>query len=101
RYAGPVPAPRRCRCSAPSQGRGIQPNRVNAYVFGQLAVQQQVPQASDLLGQIEAQLPPAERSQAQQLLKREQQSRGNNWQATVSLLQSQDSPINEEEPESL
>ena len=38
-----------------SQGRGIQPNRVNAYVFGQLAVQQQVPQASDLLGQIEAQ----------------------------------------------
>ncbi|MBF3214213.1 sel1 repeat family protein, partial [Pseudomonas aeruginosa] len=84
-----------------SQGRGIQPNRVNAYVFGQLAVQQQVPQASDLLGQIEAQLPPAERSQAQQLLKREQQSRGNNWQATVSLLQSQDSPINEEEPESL
>ncbi|WP_242020329.1 hypothetical protein, partial [Pseudomonas aeruginosa] len=24
-----------------------------------------------------------------------------NWQATVSLLQSQDSPINEEEPESL
>ena len=31
-------------------GRGIQPNRVNAYVFGQLAVQQQVPQASDLLG---------------------------------------------------
>ncbi|MCR3869951.1 hypothetical protein K3Z93_23445, partial [Pseudomonas aeruginosa] len=29
------------------------------------------------------------------------QSRGNNWQATVSLLQSQDSPINEEEPESL
>ncbi|HBO0437063.1 TPA: alginate biosynthesis protein AlgK, partial [Pseudomonas aeruginosa] len=52
-------------------------------------------------GQIEAQLPPAERSQAQQLLKREQQSRGNNWQATVSLLQSQDSPINEEEPESL
>ncbi len=41
-----------------SQGRGIQPNRVNAYVFGQLAVQQQVPQASDLLGQIEAQLPP-------------------------------------------
>lgn len=83
------------------QGRGIQPNRVNAYVFGQLAVQQQVPQASDLLGQIEAQLPPAERSQAQQLLKREQQSRGNNWQATVSLLQSQDSPINEEEPKSL
>ena len=54
-----------------SQGRGIQPNRVNAYVFGQLAVQQQVPQASDLLGQIEAQLPPAERSQAQQLLKQQ------------------------------
>ncbi|MBO3274851.1 alginate biosynthesis TPR repeat lipoprotein AlgK [Pseudomonas schmalbachii] len=70
-----------------SQGRGVQPNRVNAYVFGQLAQRQQVASAGELMSQLEPQLSPAERSQAQQLLKREEQARGGNWQATASLLQ--------------
>lgn len=72
-----------------SQGRGVQVNRVNAYVFGTLAQRQQVPTASDLMSQLEPQLQPAERSQAQQLLKREEQARGANWQATVSLMQNE------------
>ncbi|MNN39816.1 hypothetical protein D3C81_1538680 [compost metagenome] len=71
-----------------SQGRGVQPNRVNAYVFGQLAQRQQVASAGELMSQLEPQLSPAERSQAQQLLKREEQARGSNWQTTASLLQS-------------
>lgn len=78
-----------------SQGRGVQVDRVNAYVFGTLAQRQQVPTAGDLMSQLEAQLQPAERSQAQQLLKQEEQARGANWQATVSLMQ------NEQESQSL
>lgn len=78
-----------------SQGRGVQPNRVNAYVFGTLAQRQQIPQAGDLMSELQPQLQPAELSQAQQLLKREEQARGANWQATVSLMQ------NEQEQESL
>ena len=78
-----------------SQGRGVRPNRVNAYVFGSLAQRQQIPQAGDLMSELQPQLQPAELSQAQQLLKREEQARGANWQATVSLMQ------NEQEQESL
>ncbi|WP_207887679.1 alginate biosynthesis TPR repeat lipoprotein AlgK [Pseudomonas sp. 30_B] len=70
-----------------SQGRGVRPNLVNAYVFGELAKRQQVPTATDLMTQIEPQIQPADRTAAQQLLKREEQTRGANWQATVSLLQ--------------
>ncbi|MNO65879.1 Sel1 repeat protein [compost metagenome] len=70
-----------------SQGRGIRPDPVNAWVFGQLAQRQQVPAASDLLTQLEPQLQSAQRAQAAQLLKREEQARGSNWQATVGLLQ--------------
>ncbi len=56
-------------------------------MFGELAQRQQVPTASDLMAQIEPQIQPADRTAAQQLLKREEQARGANWQATVSLLQ--------------
>lgn len=62
-----------------SGGRGTKPNPLNAYVFSQLAkmrpdVQQPV---LDLAAQLEQQLPPAQRAQAQQLIQQEVQARGN------------------------
>ncbi|UVE16863.1 alginate biosynthesis TPR repeat lipoprotein AlgK [Pseudomonas sp. LS44] len=59
-----------------TQGRGIQPDPVNAYVFSQLAVQGGKPEASALAAQVEQQLTPAQRDQAQQRLHAERQFRG-------------------------
>ena len=59
-----------------SQGRGIQPDPVNAFVFSQIAVQKGTPQAPDLAAQIEQQLPPGSRPQAERLLQQEQALRG-------------------------
>ncbi|BAQ72721.1 alginate biosynthesis protein AlgK [Pseudomonas sp. Os17] len=59
-----------------SQGRGTQPNPVNAYVFSQLAKVQDTPQANELAQQLESQLPPAQRAEAQRLLQQEQAVRG-------------------------
>ncbi|MDT4871842.1 Alginate biosynthesis protein AlgK [compost metagenome] len=68
-----------------SQGKGIRPDLVNAFVFSQLALPKNSPQANALARQIEQQLQPAQRSQAEQLLRDERQVRGNAWQAQASL----------------
>ena len=58
-----------------SQGKGTRPDPVNAYVFSQLAKTQDSPQAHELAQQLDAQLPPAQRAQAQRLLQQEQAAR--------------------------
>ncbi len=59
-----------------SQGRGTKPDPLNAYVFSQLAKAQDTPQANELAQQLEEQLPPAQRADAQRLLQQEQRLRG-------------------------
>lgn len=59
-----------------SQGRGTKPDPLNAYVFGQLAKTQDTPQANELAQQLDEQLPPAQRPDAQRLLQQEQRLRG-------------------------
>ncbi|AYC31875.1 sel1 repeat family protein [Pseudomonas cavernae] len=59
-----------------SQGRGVQPDPVNAYVFSQLAVQAGKPEAPALAAQVEQQLSAAQRAEAQQRLRAERQFRG-------------------------
>jgi alginate biosynthesis protein AlgK len=75
-----------------SQGRGIAPDPVNAYVFSQIAVQKGTPQAPDLAAQIEQQLPPGSRPQAERLLREEQALRGATLQQATQMqaMQSQD-----------
>nr|WP_166365499.1 alginate biosynthesis TPR repeat lipoprotein AlgK [Pseudomonas akapageensis] len=77
-----------------SQGRGTRPDPVNAYVFSQLALAQNTPQATELAQQLNEQLPPAQRAQAQRLLQQERQMRGslNQGQNALQLhaLQEQD-----------
>ncbi|PTQ71751.1 alginate biosynthesis TPR repeat lipoprotein AlgK [Pseudomonas sp. GV071] len=75
-----------------SQGRGIAPDPVNAYVFSQIAVQKGTPQAPDLAAQIEQQLPPGSRPQAERLLREEQALRGATLQTVTQMqaMQSQD-----------
>jgi alginate biosynthesis protein AlgK len=68
-----------------SQGKGIRPDPVNAFVFSQLALPKNSPQANELARQIEQQLQPAQHSQAEQLLRDERQVRGNALQAQASL----------------
>ncbi|MCO6058312.1 alginate biosynthesis TPR repeat lipoprotein AlgK [Pseudomonas sp. MOB-449] len=59
-----------------TQGKGIQRNLVNAYVFSQLALPKNTPQAQELAQQVEQQLPPADRDRAAQLLREERATRG-------------------------
>ncbi|WP_271410977.1 alginate biosynthesis TPR repeat lipoprotein AlgK [Pseudomonas sp. Q1-7] len=59
-----------------AQGKGIQPNLVNAYVFSQLALPKNTPQALELAQRVEQQLAPAERARAEQLLREERAVRG-------------------------
>ena len=68
-----------------SQGKGIKPDPVNAWVFGQLALAQGTPQATELVQQLNEQLPPEKRAQAQSLLQREQQVRGTTAQNALAL----------------
>ena len=68
-----------------SQGRGTKPNPLNAYVFSQLAKANNTPQATELALTLEAQLPPAQRAEAQRLLKQEQAVRGTSSQNTLEL----------------
>ncbi|MDX1722493.1 MAG: alginate biosynthesis protein AlgK [Pseudomonas sp.] len=58
-----------------SESRGVKVNRVNAYVFAQMARNQAVPEADALLVSLEPALLPAERQAAGQLLQEEQQTR--------------------------
>lgn len=63
-----------------SQGRGIKVDPVNAYVFGNLALREENPQARELLASVETQLSAEDRSRAQRILQRERQLRGPAWQ---------------------
>src|SRR5690606_7032047 len=58
------------------QGKGIQRNLVNAYVFSQLALPKNTPQAQELAQQVAQQLPPTDRARAEQLLREERAARG-------------------------
>ncbi|MGV8916197.1 MAG: alginate biosynthesis TPR repeat lipoprotein AlgK [Pseudomonas sp.] len=68
-----------------SQGRGTKPNMVNAFVFSQLALAQGTPAATDLAQQLNEQLAPVQRAEAQQLLQHEQQLRGTSAQNARAL----------------
>ncbi|VVO00632.1 Alginate biosynthesis protein AlgK [Pseudomonas fluorescens] len=68
-----------------SQGKGTRPNPVNAYVFSQLAKAQNTPQATELAQTLEAQLPPAQRAEAQRLLQQEQAMRSGLSKDTLDL----------------
>ncbi len=70
-----------------SQGRGTKPDPLNAYVFSQLAKLQDTPQANELAQQLEEQLPPAQRADAQRLLQQEQRLRGTLSPRTLDLQQ--------------
>jgi len=59
-----------------SQGKGTKPDPLNAYVFSQLALAQNTPQATELAQTIQTQLPPERLAEAQRLLKQEQAVRG-------------------------
>ena len=60
-----------------SQGKGTQPNLLNAYVFGQLAKLQDTPQGNELASQLDEQLPPEQRADAERLLEKERTLRAN------------------------
>lgn len=68
-----------------SQGKGTQPDPLNAYVFSQLAKRQDTPQANELAAQLEQQLPPAQRAEGQRLLQQELAARGALSQSTLQL----------------
>jgi alginate biosynthesis protein AlgK len=68
-----------------SQGKGVRPDLINAFVFSQLALPKNTPQTSELAQQIAQQLEPARRSQAEQLLREEREARGNVWQGPSTL----------------
>ena len=69
-----------------SEGHGIRPQLGNAWVFAQLSQLNPTPQSSELLQQLDQQLSPEQRNQAQSLLAQERQARGSMGQgATRSL----------------
>jgi alginate biosynthesis protein AlgK len=68
-----------------SQGKGTRPDPVNAYVFSQLAKATNTPQATELAQTLEAQLPPAQRAEAQRLLQQEQAMRSTLSQNPLDL----------------
>ncbi|MGH8434253.1 MAG: alginate biosynthesis protein AlgK [Pseudomonas sp.] len=69
-----------------SESRGVKVNRVNAYVFAQMARSQALPEASALLTSLEQSMLPAERQTAMQILQEEQQTRQIN-PARLAILQ--------------
>ena len=69
-----------------SEGHGIRPQPGNAWVFAQLAQANPSPQSAELLQQLDQQLTPDQRSQAQQLLAQEKQARGSMAQGANSTL---------------
>lgn len=69
-----------------SEGHGIRQNTGNAWVFAQLAQVNPTPQSSELLQQLDQQLTPDQRSQAQRLLEQEKKARAGMLQAGNSPL---------------
>ncbi|QCI10827.1 sel1 repeat family protein [Pseudomonas putida] len=60
-----------------AEGRGVRTDNTNAWVFAKLSQLNPTPQSTELLQQIDTQLTPDQRSQAQRLLDQETQARGN------------------------
>ncbi|WP_228533367.1 alginate biosynthesis TPR repeat lipoprotein AlgK [Pseudomonas sp. UFMG81] len=69
-----------------SEGHGIRPTPTNAWVFAQLSQANPTPQSTELAQQLDQQLTPEQRSQAQQLLAQEQRARTRLFQAGNSTL---------------
>lgn len=69
-----------------SEGHGIRSNPANAWVFAQLSQANPTPQSAELLAQLDQQLTPEQRSQAQQLLAQEKQARGSMGRGATSTL---------------
>ncbi|WP_437884141.1 alginate biosynthesis TPR repeat lipoprotein AlgK [Pseudomonas sp. LRF_L74] len=68
-----------------SQGKGFQPDLVNAYVFSQLALPKDTPQAHELATSVSSQLSPEQHARGEQLLREERQLRGSAWQRDEQL----------------
>ena len=75
-----------------SQGKGTQPNAMNAYVFGQLAKLQNTPQANALAAQLDEQLPAEQRAGAQRLLQKEQALRATLSQNALAMQTLEEEP---------
>ena len=78
-----------------SEGRGIRQNTGNAWVFAQLAQLNPTPQSTELAQQLDQQITPDQRSQAQRLLEQERRARagmaqGNNSTLALEALQDDD-----------
>ena len=69
-----------------SEGHGIRSEPTNAWVFAQLSQLNPTPQSSELLQQLDQQLTPDQRGQAQRLLAQEKQARGSMAQVGNSSL---------------
>lgn len=72
-----------------SQGRGVKPNPVNAYVFSQLALPRNTPPTFELAHEVEASLTPAQLAEGQRLLREERDARGIVLQQQAALQVSQ------------
>ncbi len=59
-----------------AEGRGVRTDNTNAWVFAKLSQLNPSPQSTELLQQIDTQLTPEQRNQAQRLLDQETQARG-------------------------
>ena len=68
-----------------SQGKGIQPDLANAYVFSQLALPKDTPQAIELAREVNDRLDPAQRLKAERMLREERQLRGHAWQEQAPM----------------
>ena len=70
-----------------SQGKGILPNPVNAWVFSQLSIlkPEPTPQATELAQQLSTALPPDKLATAQRLLQQEQNVRGVSSQTALAM----------------
>jgi alginate biosynthesis protein AlgK len=71
-----------------SQGKGTKPDPVNAWVFSQLALNSETPQATELAQTLNAQLPPEKLAVAKDLLAREQKVRGATASQNALVMQS-------------
>ncbi|NIE76395.1 alginate biosynthesis protein [Pantoea sp. Ap-967] len=84
-----------------SEGHGIRPQPSNAWVFAQLSQASPTAQSAELLQQLDQQLTPEQRTQAQGLLAQEQQARGSMAQGRRTLaldaLQDEDPEVEAED----
>lgn len=69
-----------------AEGRGVRTDNTNAWVFAKLSQLNPTPQSTELLKQIDTQLTPEQRSQAERLLEQEAKARGSMAQGANSIL---------------